>query len=648
MTGGDDGAAAMERGLAAIAVLDFDGAIVHLSKAIRELEVAGDRRAAALAAARLADVYHNGLGNRSASRPWYRRAVELVADDEPCVEQGWAAVAPMGCEVDDPAELLANADLALDRARRFGDIGLEIKALADGGLARVQAGDVRDGMSMIDDALAQACGWGADLDVIGRSVCSFYTACWYTADFQRAADWTRALRQRGILDPVPGSQVYANSHCESVRATLLCHVGRWSEAEAVLERAEQQIEALMPGASWHPQIARAELRILQGRLGEAELLLLGRDDAIQALLPMARLHLARGDHELAAAAARRGLRLMADDHVRSATLLDVAARAALAAGDVDAAATASAELDRRVGELEVDVPVLTVGAARVRSLVQAARGDRDAAQESLRGALAHLAGTDLPVHALWVHLDLARLLEPHDRGEARIEAHAARALLDRLDVQLDLADTALLERLLTPLDSAEPGRTRTATLRANGNWWVVASDDTSVRIRGTKGMRYLHDLIAHAGTEQHVLDLVDRAEGVATDGLDRRRIGDAGPLSDAAARDAYRRRVHELREQIDDALAIADDDRAAALEVELDAVVAELAASFGVGGRERHAASAVEKARLNVTRAIRAAIATVTEALPGAGAVLDRRVRTGTYCVYEPEAADGIVWSVPR
>ena len=60
--------------------------------------------------------------------------------------------------------------------------------------------------------------------------------------------------------------------------------------------------------SWHPDIALADLRIRQGRLAEAEALLLGKDQAMQALLPAARLHLARGDHDLARAAARRGLR----------------------------------------------------------------------------------------------------------------------------------------------------------------------------------------------------------------------------------------------------------------------------------------------------------------------------------------------------
>jgi hypothetical protein len=82
------------------------------------------------------------------------------------------------------------------------------------------------------------------------------------------------------------------------------------------------------------------------------------------------------------------------------------------------------------------------------------------------------------------------------------------------------------------------------------------------------------------------------------------------------------------------------------VELEMQQLVGQLAAAFGLGGRDRRAASAAERARLNVTRALRAAPARLTEALPEAGAALDRRVRTGLYCAYEPEEADGIRWIV--
>jgi len=40
------------------------------------------------------------------------------------------------------------------------------------------------------------------------SVCSFYTACYYTGDFERAEAWTRAFHQCGILGPAPGPQAF--------------------------------------------------------------------------------------------------------------------------------------------------------------------------------------------------------------------------------------------------------------------------------------------------------------------------------------------------------------------------------------------------------------------------------------------------------
>ena len=72
-----------------------------------------------------------------------------------------------------------------------------------------------------------------------------------------------------------------------------------------------------------------------------------------------------------------------------------------------------------------------------------------------------------------------------------------------------------------------------------------------------------------------------------------------------------------------------DDERAAAVQAELDALVNELARAFGLSGRARKASNVAEKARINVTRAIRTATAKLSEALPGPGAVLDRRVRDG-------------------
>jgi len=644
----DDAARQLELADEALKASDADAAVGHLSVAIRALTAVGDRRQAALVCARLGDLYAAALDNATAARAWFIRATRLIEDEPPCIEQGWVAVAAMGCEVDDPAVLLARAELALARARQFGDVNLETKALADGGLACVQAGRVVEGMAMLDEAMALACGPADDVDAAGRSVCSFFTACYFAADFDRAGSWADALRRQGLIGRAPGVTLFLSSHCDSVQATALCELGRWGEAEVMLIRASEDFEAGMGMPSWHPAIALAELRIRQGRLAEAEMLLLGKDGHLQALLPAAHLHLARGDYDLARATASRGLRAIGDDRLRAADLLAVLVDIELAAGDLAGASAACDQLAARAEGL--DVSWLHARVAAVRARLLAAAGDMADAIGTMEAALDRLPPTGVPLLRGTLLVDLVRL--HHRAGNwaaAKVEAGRAAVVLAGLDVVLDADDVALLELLGAQAKGTRGCRTPlAATLSREDRGWVVACGDIRCRLTDTKGLRYVAELVRSPGVERHALDLVDRVEGVAVRDLavDRRQLGDAGELVDARARTAYRHRIEALRAEIDDALDRGAEDRAVALQAELDQLVGQLAQAFGLGGRSRRASSAVERARLNVTRAIRAATTRVREVLPEAGPVLDRRLRTGVYCAYEPDEGDDVRWSV--
>jgi len=228
-----------------------------------------------------------------------------------------------------------------------------------------------------------------------------------------------------------------------------------------------------------------------------------------------------------------------------------------------------------------------------------------------------------------------------DDGAARQAARAAGELLGRIDVVVAPDDAELVARLGRPPDAAPPAAR--AVLAHDGRWWTASSDATSVRLPDSKGLRYLAELLRAPDVERHALDLVDRVEGVDP-AVDRRRLGDAGPAADGAARAAYRRRIEALREEIADAEADGHHDVAEARHVELEALVGQLAQAFGLGGRDRLQASAAERARLNVTRALRSAIARLGEVLPAAAA-LDRGVHTGRYCVYRPLDGD-VRWIV--
>ena len=165
-----------------------------------------------------------------------------------------------------------------------------------------------------------------------------------------------------------------------------------------------------------------------------------------------------------------------------------------------------------------------------------------------------------------------------------------------------------------------------------------------MRVRDLKGVRYLAQLLAHPGREFHVLDLV-AAENGTIEHVDsgqparptRLALGDAGEILDARAKDAYRRRLAEIDDDIEQARALGDTQRVAQADAERDFLVRELARAVGLGGRDRRAASASERARVAVTRAIRQGIARIGEHHPKLGEHLDRAIRTGTYCAYLPD-----------
>jgi hypothetical protein len=169
-----------------------------------------------------------------------------------------------------------------------------------------------------------------------------------------------------------------------------------------------------------------------------------------------------------------------------------------------------------------------------------------------------------------------------------------------------------------------------------------------------KGFSHLQRLLAHPGREFHALDFAasgsstSASRAAATEAGLHPDTGDAGELLDADAKAAYRARIEDLREELEEAEAFGDQVRAARAKAEMDAIVGELSRAVGLGGRNRRASSTAERARINVTRTIRAAIDRVREQHPELGAHLDSAVRTGIYCAYQPDPAAAVAWTTER
>ena len=300
---------------------------------------------------------------------------------------------------------------------------------------------------------------------------------------------------------------------------------------------------------------------------------------------------------------------------------------------------------------------------RIRGLLAAFAGRYDEAVVLLQNAERDAGQKGARLWVVRSRVDRARVLVardgPGDRAVARdlVESAlvACRALglpaIER-EARAVAAALDLDQHGAKPASAASPAA-RTATIRRDGDVWSIGTDRI-VRLRDSRGLQYLSRLIAEPGREFHALDLV--GQGVV--GADRRigaseaaalslgvNGGDTGALIDDQARAAYRVRLRELQAELDEAEAFNDPARGEAARLEMDALEAQLSAAFGLGGRPRREGSAAERARQSVTKAIREATRPIAVEDSALGDHLGRSVRTGVYCVYDPDPSSRFTWT---
>jgi hypothetical protein len=263
-------------------------------------------------------------------------------------------------------------------------------------------------------------------------------------------------------------------------------------------------------------------------------------------------------------------------------------------------------------------------------------GDHAASRRHFTSAASLLRAMDARPLEAWLQLDFARILiaAGERSDEPRQLLANARAINDALGMKLG-ERIAAAEALLGARAEAPPVRAATVdevvvTLRCEGEYWLVECAGASCRVKSTKGIELLARLVGEPNREIHVLDLVG-AEGADA--------GDAGEVIDKDARAAYRARILELREALEEAESWNDAVRAERARDELEALEAELVRAAGLGGRERRVGRAAERARINVQRRLADALRRIGEADGELGRHLSSTIRTGVYCSYAPERA---------
>src|SRR5215211_3776763 len=558
---------------------------------------AGDPVAAATAAVRVAMHLLLDTALMAPVRGWLSRAERLLEDQEETSAHAWLAVVRT-------YERMLTGDI--QGARRWSERAIAVGSHCDAAacaVGRVAAarlcildGDVAEGLALLDEVGVAAVSGDLDPLSTGLVYCELVCALQGLAQYDVAEEWTDAM-ERWCRTNAIGS---VHGRCRVHRAEIMRLRGACDDAEREALVACEELRPYLRREMGWPLSELGRIRLRTGDIDGAEEALLAAHRVGWEPQPgLALVSLARGDSAAAATAIRDALErpsrvpskeLPPDTELQRAPLLDAQVEIEIACGDLDRARAAAAELERVAARFQSKA--LVAGATLARGRVRLAEGDAPGAVRRCSEAARLWNEIGAPYEAAIARMVHAEALRADgSEKHAVLELQAAQTVLDRIEV-------------------AVGATTETNVLRLEGEYWSVAFEGRTVRVRDLKGMRYLAQLLAHPGREFHVLDLVGAETGQPM------ALGDAGEVLDERAKTAYRRRLAEIDDDIEQARALEDHVREEQADAERDFLVRELARAVGLGGRDRRAASASERARSGVTRALRQGIARIGEHHP--------------------------------
>jgi DNA-binding CsgD family transcriptional regulator len=428
-------------GLSAVAHFagDYERAIELKERAFAAYRRDGKRVQAADLARWLAFLHASFHGNLSAASGWIGRAENLLDEVEECAAHGWLILdrAPFSRN---PSERQQCAVSALAIAKRFGDADLEFEALALLGEAYVASGRLREGMKLLDQAMAavsagEVSGHGA----VGEICCRLLSACEHAGDVRRAEEWMRQVDRHVVW------KHFVRPTCKTHYGGILITLGRWSEAETELLEAIRAFERGYRADRVFPLVRLAELRVRQGRYEEAERLMEGLEWHPTARRAAAAIALARGELGLAQELVRLCLEGGDPAEVSCAPLLELLVEIQLAEANLTAARETLERLAVLAGDSYDDRALAFAELASGR--ICAAEGHKQA-RVHLQRAVERFAGLDLPLETARAQLQLADAIAAEAPEAAAAEARLALAAFERLGAAR-YADAAsgLLRRL---------------------------------------------------------------------------------------------------------------------------------------------------------------------------------------------------------
>lgn len=421
---------------------DIRTAISAQERAYRLHRARGDDPAAAAAAANIAQITMDFLGEPAVVTGWLERARRLLAGrlDEPILAyvDGLEAYLALAYMKDVPrARNLAQR--AVRAAGRAGDFVTETMGQALLGLILVTEGRLQEGMRLLDQSAAAAVSGDLGSAEAAASTCCFLvTACVRVRDLPRAAEWSRQVMD--ISRDWTNKSMFSYPRTEYATALMLW--GKWDDAERELRTVVTDMEA-RPVLASVALLRLAELRRRQGHLAEAGALLDQLEQVpyrspigITPLGIRSAIALDAGDPATAADLASRYLDAVpADDMVERVDALDVLVRARSSLGEVEGVAAAARELEA-IAEAIPTKPFRAT--ARFAAGHEGLAAGTSATVTAFLEALDLYRSSEMPLEAARARFELARgLLVAGHPQDARKEGERALAALVALGAGLE-------------------------------------------------------------------------------------------------------------------------------------------------------------------------------------------------------------------
>ena len=421
--------------------------IEYAERAYARYSDASEMEKAAMVALALAAEYRNKL-QLSASQGWHQRAARLLESIEESPAHGFLALqkSMIASSRGGYDEALEHIQAALDIATRHHDRDLLAQATLREGVARVNRGDVDQGLALIDEVTAAAIA--GELDPLSTAIiyCNAIDACRDLGDYSRAGEWEQTATrwcERMAIAGFPGM-------CRVDRAELMRLRGAWNDADQELHRATEELADFNPRVAGQAFYEIGEIRLRMGDLEAAEQAFnQARDMARDPEPGLSLLRLAQGKADAASRSIKRALEEESLVRLDRARLLPAQVEIALVAGDVKTARAAAEEIDAIANDYKISdrtTPALEASAQMAWGAVRLAEQDTEGAITCLRRAVKLWQEVDHPYEGAKTRFLLAGAYrEQGDEDGAKSELQAAQSAFERLGARLDAQRTG--ERL---------------------------------------------------------------------------------------------------------------------------------------------------------------------------------------------------------